>query len=177
MGKCCRCAKNVNVQMQDNNDVFKEQLKNYDIKYKKIEFRIDVDIETIQIINQAHIDSMKQILRKPLFREINLKNQKELDLRTSQSRSLIQDKPKYSIDKESQLCNLITANWPYFILLDDNTLEAFNDLDCIMISLWQFEVSQDQKNTYRDLYVPMAQARIDLEKMLAYKDDEPTLEK
>jgi len=71
--------------------------------------------------------------------------------------------------------NLIMANWPYFILRADQSLEAFNDLDCMLISIWLFEIRQNPSSS-KQVYIPMASATIDLEKMVAVKDDNPGIE-
>ena len=153
--------------------MFKEHLKNNDVRYKKLEFIVDVDREIVGTLNHAQSETTKYMLKMPLLREST--QNKEVNL-TSTSRRIVHQQSKRTDDGGLQLENLITANWPYFILRDDNTLEAFNDLDCVMLSLWQFEVQQMPKNEYRELYIPMARAMIDLEKMVARKDETPKVE-
>ena len=43
-----------------------------------------------------------------------------------------------------------------------------------MLTLWQHEVAQSPEKQYRDLYCPLIATLIDLERMVAFKDDMPT---
>ena len=81
MGKCCRCTKNTSLlNVQDHSEYFKEQLKNRDIRYKKLDFRIDIDWETLLVLTESQAETTKMILKRPLLRDSQITIKKELDL-------------------------------------------------------------------------------------------------
>lgn len=44
---------------------------------------MDVDVDTVKIIAQAQTESIAQILKRPLYSDNIMKNNKEMDLRMS----------------------------------------------------------------------------------------------